>query len=41
MQVGMEFGWLLARFWVDFGRQAAPKSVQDGLEIDIKTWSKK
>ena len=44
MQVGMEFGWLLDRFWVDFGSQVgaklAPKSVQDGIEIDIRTWSK-
>ena len=36
----MGFGWLLDRLWVDFGGQVgaklAPKSVQEGVETDVK-----
>ena len=33
MQVGMDFGWLLDRFWMDFGRalgaKLGPKSIKN------------
>ena len=40
MQVGMRFGWLLGRFWVDFGPKSgakfAPKSKKRGFQDEIK-----
>ena len=42
MQVGMDFGWLLDRFWMDFGRvlgaKLGPKSIKNLYKIDMKIW---
>ena len=40
MQVGMDFGWLLDRFWMDFGRvlgaKLDQKSNKNRCKIDMK-----
>ena len=44
MQVGMDFGWLLDRFWIDFGPKLGSKlglkSASKGLKNDVTKWSK-
>jgi len=39
IQVGMDFGWLLARFWLDFrsklGSKLGPKSVSKEAKNDV------
>ena len=40
MQVGLDFGWLLDRFWMDFGRvlgaKLGQKSNKNRCKIDMK-----
>ena len=44
IQVGMDFGWLLARFWDDFraklGSKLGLKLAWKGLKNDVTKWSK-
>ena len=40
MQVGLDFGWLLDRFWKDFGRvlgaKLGLKPIENLLKVDVE-----
>ena len=42
MDVGLDFWWLLDRFWLDFGRvceaKLDQKSIKNLYKIDMKIW---